>query len=210
MSSRTANFMNAPLPQSPSGPLGRVFGWVMERLNAQAYRRALEALQPVDTRHYLEIGFGTGRFLELLVEAVPGCRVAGLDPTATMVAVARDRKRLRAARDRVDLREGNDAPIPWRDETFDGVVAIHCFQFWAEPDHSVREIHRALRPNGRFVLVFRHHGSRAPQWLPNALSRSGREVEQACDLLQAQGFSVTESHGAGTSRVVVAVKSQMP
>jgi ubiquinone/menaquinone biosynthesis C-methylase UbiE len=128
--------------------------------------------------------------------------VTGLDPTQTMVKVAIDRLAALGLGDRADLREGTDESLPWSEDLFDAVVAIHCFQFWPDPDRSIAEINRVLKPNGRIVLVFRDHSERAPDWLPNPMSRSGREVELAIKLLEKHGYLPVEQVGAGRSRIV--------
>jgi len=175
----------------------------MERLNAGAYRQALVALRAGGARSYLEIGFGTGRFLEMLLEASPDCRVAGVDPTPTMVEVARNRRAIRAAGERADLRLGSDADLPWPDRNFDAAVALHSFQFWPDPERSLRDITRVLRRPGRLVLVLRDHSHRAPAWLPNPISRSGRELEGAVQLLRDSGLSVSTPPYAGSSAIIV-------
>lgn len=192
-----------PLPMRPQGVVGRLFGLVMERLNAPAYRRVLELVAPRDGDHLLEIGFGTGRLVELLVTAAPGVRVAGVDPTPTMLEVARARRAVRAAGARVDLRLGGDVPLPWPARHFDGAAALHCFQFWLDPERSLAELRRVLKPGGRVVLVLRDHSRRPPAWLPNPLSRGGREVDAARELLSAAGFAdAAELVPIGGSRVL--------
>jgi SAM-dependent methyltransferase len=200
---------SSPLPMRPAGLAGRLFGVVMERMNARAYSRALDRLAPVAGEHFLEIGFGTGRFVERLLAAAPDVRVAGVDPTGTMLDVALHRRGVRAAGGRVDLRLGGDAPLPWPDASFDGVAALHSFQFWPDPTHSLREIARVLRPGGRLVLVLRAHDRQPPDWLPNPLSRSGRELDAAAELLRAEGYAdVEERDPAGSSRILFARRAR--
>jgi ubiquinone/menaquinone biosynthesis C-methylase UbiE len=73
------------LPQSPSGFIGQLFGKLMEWTNADAYHKALQALAPSDNDRFLEIGFGTGCFAEMLLSTTTNTFVAGVDPTETMV-----------------------------------------------------------------------------------------------------------------------------
>jgi hypothetical protein len=64
------------------------------------------------------------------------------------------------------------------------------------------EISRVFCPQGRIVIVFRDHSIKAPDWLPNLISRSGREVENAISLLEKYGYQSTEYPAAGSSRIV--------
>lgn len=194
------------LPMRPEGLAGRIFGRMMEAMNESAYHQALALLDPTRDATILEIGFGTGRFLELLLERIPDGRVAGVDPTTTMVDVARSRRSIRAAGARADLRLGEAARLPWPDGTFAAAVALHSFQFWAEPLAAAREVLRVLRPQGRLVVVFRQHPpGHAPAWLPNAISRSADEPGGARACFREAGFLITDD-GAPSPASLVAIR----
>jgi ubiquinone/menaquinone biosynthesis C-methylase UbiE len=175
---------------------------LMEWKNAGAYRKAIETLNPAPNERFLEIGFGTGLFAEMLLLAISGTFVAGVDPTPTMVKTAINRLSNRGLRDRSDLREGTDESLPWDDNQFDAIIAIHCFQFWKDPDLSIAEIGRILCPEGRIIIVFRDHSSSPPAWLPNPISRSGQEIELATSLLRKHGYITVEHTSAGSSRII--------
>jgi ubiquinone/menaquinone biosynthesis C-methylase UbiE len=194
--------MSKPLPQNLSGFTGVLFGKLMEWTNAEAYRKALQAVNPAENERFLEIGFGTGRFAEMLLASTSKTFVAGIDPTEKMVKTGLNRFKKGGLSNRIDLRQGTDESLPWDDRQFDGIIAIHCFQFWQDPDRSLTEISRVLRPYGRIIIVLRDHSRRAPDWLPNPLSRSGKEVELAIGLLEKYGYSVLEHSSAGSSRII--------
>jgi ubiquinone/menaquinone biosynthesis C-methylase UbiE len=190
------------LPANPSGWMGRIFGKLMESTNIDAYQKTLQALNPIDNERFLEIGFGTGCCAEMLLSTTTGTFVAGVDPTETMVKTTLNRLIKKELGDRIDIRQGTDDSLPWSDGYFDAVIAIHSFQFWPDPHKSIIEISRVLRPNGRIVLTFRDHSTRAPDWLPNPISRSGREIDAAISLLTKHGYKTTERIAAGSSRII--------
>jgi ubiquinone/menaquinone biosynthesis C-methylase UbiE len=190
------------LPQSPSGFTGKIFGKLMELTNADAYNKTLQALSPIDNEQFLEIGFGTGRCAEMLLSKTTGTFVAGIDPTETMVKTALNRLIKKGLGDRIDIRQGADNSLPWGDDRFDAIFAVHSFQFWQDPHKSMIEINRVLLPKGRIIIVFRDHSTRAPNWLPNPLSRSGREIDAAIELLEKHGYKTTERIAAGSSRII--------
>ena len=191
-----------PLPQSPSGFAGMLFGKLMEWISSGAYREVINALEPKANERCLEIGFGTGRFAEMLLTTTPEVFIAGLDPTSTMVQTAKRRLDKRGFSNRFDFREGTDESIPWSDNHFDAVIAIHSFQFWEDPEHSIEEIDRVLRPSGRIVIAFRYHSSNPSDRLPNPISRSGQEIELAKKLLEKHGYIPIEHAPAGRSRII--------
>jgi len=198
------------LPMRPQGWAGRAFGLLMERLNRPAYDAAVRLLAPQAGERFLEIGFGTGRLVELLLAAAPDVRVAGVDPTATMVDVASARTGVLVAGSRVELRQGPDSPLPWERGRFDGVAALHSFQFWPDPVASIHEISRVLRPGGRLLFVLRDHSRNPPDWLPNPLSRSGAESEMVATLLKDVGYEVKSPPPVGSSTVILATRDREP
>jgi ubiquinone/menaquinone biosynthesis C-methylase UbiE len=112
----------------------------------------------------LEVAVGTG----LNLPSYPaGITLTGLDLSAGMLDIARDRAR-RLGR-KVTLREGSAHELPFADASFDTVVCT--FGLCAIPDHAtaVGEMTRVLRPGGRLILVDHVASSswavRAVQWL---------------------------------------------
>ncbi len=185
--------------------MGKIFGELMELTNANTYQKVLQALMPSDKERFLEIGFGTGRFAEMLLSTTTNTFFAGIDPTVSMLQTATTRLIDRGWDEQIELKQGYDDSLPWEDHIFDAIVAIHCFQFWPDPDRSLTEISRVLAPQGRMVIAFRDHSQGAPGWLPNSTSRSGREVENAIRLLEKHGYQTTEYPAAGSSRIIRAV-----
>jgi len=173
----------------------------MEWLNAASYRAAIDAVALRPGERLLELGFGTGAFLELVCKTVPGVSIAGVDPSATMVQVAQRRLRKLPGVDLSQIRIGFERPLTWPERSFEAVVAIHGFQFWEKPEASLAEICRVLKPGGRLALVLRAH-LRPPQWLPNPMSRSGNEAG-ANLLMEQAGFHATEVAPSGSSRILV-------
>ncbi len=199
--------MSNQLPQSPAGFTGKLFGKLMEWTNADAYQKVLQALAPSDNERFLEIGFGTGRFAEILLSVTTGTFVGGVDPTETMVQTALNRLIKKGWENRIDIRQGTDDSLPWSDNRFDAAIAIHSFQFWSDPHKSIVEINRILKPQGRIIIAFRDHSTRAPDWLPNPISRSGREIDATISLLTKHGYQTTERIAAGSSRIIRADRS---
>lgn len=94
--------------------------------------------------HVLEVGCGTGRWLELL--QVTGCQIAGLDPSTEMLRRA-------SARLNGDLRTGSAEALPWEDASFDHVLYINALHHFTQPADALREAYRVLRPGGRILSI---------------------------------------------------------
>ncbi|HUD50894.1 class I SAM-dependent methyltransferase [Parvibaculum sp.] len=192
-------------PQSmlPHGLAGRLFGRLMEQFNRGAYARAVSLIDLPTEGSVLELGFGTGRLLEMLAVKSTDGFFAGIDASPLMVATARRRlDRRHVAR---DLRQGNAEYLPWPEDSFDAVAALHCFQFWADPVSALCEVQRVLRPGGTFLLILRRHGARDAERLPNPWSRTPHEIEDVFSLLKKAGFEARrELPDARNSPIIVA------
>lgn len=99
--------------------------------------------------HVLELGCGAGNNLRFLLDH--GCRAAGIDGSPSAIRVARERLGP-AWEDRCDLRVGDVAVLPWPDASQDLVIdrgTLTCVRLEALP-RVLAEVHRVLRPGGRF------------------------------------------------------------
>jgi SAM-dependent methyltransferase len=96
-------------------------------------------------RRILDAGCGSGP-LHAALEA-RGAAGTGIDSSAGMLRLARQRLGAEASLHLADLRE----PLPFPDASFDDVVAslvLHYLEDWASP---LAELRRVLRPGGRLI-----------------------------------------------------------
>jgi len=100
------------------------------------------------TERILDVGCGTGELLARIAAKYPSVRLAGLDPVAEMLAMAREK-----LRPEVNLQVGWANALPWPDGTFDLVVSCNMFHYITHPVQAVGEMERVLRPGGRIVIT---------------------------------------------------------
>ncbi len=103
-------------------------------------------LYPVD--RLLDVGCGTGALLKALSLEFPKWETAGVDPSAEMLNVARQK-----LADRVLLRRGWAEDLPFQNKNFDIVVSCSAFHFCENPEKALREFRRVLKPNGRIIIT---------------------------------------------------------
>jgi SAM-dependent methyltransferase len=127
--------------------------------HADAYERARpewpeEAARwfvPEDVQLAVELGAGTGKLTRTLAAVAP--RVLAVEPDPRMLAVLRERG--------LDGVEGSAEAIPLGDGEADAVVAGSCLH-WFDLEPALAEIHRVLRPGGRFAFGWNHRDDRRP------------------------------------------------
>ncbi len=107
-------------------------------------RRAQAVIRNKSTGHLLDVGCGTGDFLEVM-QLYPGWTVQGLEPHAA--AAARARKEYGVPVEAVSL---DQAAFP--DETFDAVTLWDVLEHVPDPRAALRKIYRMLRPDGIVVI----------------------------------------------------------
>lgn len=177
----------------PSGLLGRIIGRAMVKDTAEANDRALSLLELAEPVTVLDVGFGQGRTAAILVDQ--GHRVIGVDVSATMVRQARARNRAAVQDGRADLRAGDGLTLPFPDCSADAAYTAHTIYFMPEPQTTIAEIARVLRPGGRLVVACRVGDVEMPAWMDPAVYRipTIREIE---GMLAATGFASVERHSA--------------
>ncbi len=187
-----------PQPMRPSGRTGRVFGWLMARLNQRAYRWTVEQLRAVQPKSILEIGFGTGHLLALTIRELKPVRIVGRDPSELMVETAQKRLKRFRKKVEIDIAVGDDTALP--EGPFDASMALHSFQFWSDPAATLARLRAMLAPDGRFILVLRRGFSKSvARRVPNPLSRTPDEISATVAAAEAAGFALVGMEGISKS-----------
>lgn len=103
-------------------------------------------IQPQD--RVLDLGCGTGSLLGRLYDRFPETSLVGLDPSAEMLSVAR--QKLPAS---VDFRLGNADGIPFEHESFDVLISTNAFHYFRHPSQAIQEMIRVLKPQGSLIIT---------------------------------------------------------
>ena len=111
-------------------------------------RETMRRLPPDFGERLLDVACGTGALIEAIAAAHPDVRLAGVDISPEMLAVAR--RRLPAD---AELKTASADALTFQDGTFDIVVTSNAFHFFRAPDQVLDEIRRVLRPGGRLVIT---------------------------------------------------------
>jgi SAM-dependent methyltransferase len=81
-----------------------------------------------------------------------------------------------------------------------------CFQFWPDPQSVLRRIRELLAPGGRLLFVVHSHGEHVPDWIPNPVTRSGRELDGLRAALTHAGCHITADETLRTGSQGIAAR----
>ena len=125
--------------------------------NERAARQAgVRVLALVPGEDVLELGFGTGNeVLDLAGLVGPTGKVAGIDISSGMLAVAERKLGEAALTVPIDLRVGDARALPFAASSFDAVYTSFTLELFSEGDipEVLAEVKRVLRPSGRIGVV---------------------------------------------------------
>ena len=109
----------------------------------------LEWLAPKPAEYILDLGCGDGQLTQRI--AGTGASVIGVDASSEMVAAARSRS--------IVANVANAEALPYMRSEFDAVFSNAALHWVRGQDAMMSEVHRVLKPGGRFVAEMGGHGN---------------------------------------------------
>lgn len=191
----------------PHGLGGALIGrlWVAE--SASVNDAALGLLAPVAGEDILEVGFGPGRTLGLLADR--GAHAIGVDVAEAMVRLAERRNSESVGSGAVTLHQGDGTTLPLEDRSVDAVLSVHNLYFWPEPEATLREVARVLRPGGRALVVFRGREHPLPARLDPDVYRDVTTAD-CIEWMARAGLETELCHPTGVSDETSFVWGRLP
>lgn len=94
---------------------------------------------------YCDVGCGAG--MAAWIAAHRGARVAGLDASAKLLEIARERV------PGGDFRQGDIEDLPFENQSFDLVTGFNSFQYAGDPRAALQEARRICKPRGHVAVM---------------------------------------------------------
>lgn len=138
------------IARRPSGMLGYLF-YRFPLGHKPGFDLVLKTLPPQADDTIAEVGCGGGVFMRRALAS--GCHALGIDHSPDMIADTSRLNRTAIEDGRLKVELGDAANLPAKDATFDKVYCLNAFFFFPDPEKSLAEMARILKPGGQLALV---------------------------------------------------------
>jgi demethylmenaquinone methyltransferase/2-methoxy-6-polyprenyl-1,4-benzoquinol methylase len=116
-------------------------------------RKTVRALQLGRGHRVLDLATGTADLAIQVARTEPGASVVGLDPSAKMLDVGRDKVQRAGLEARVELVQGDAQALPFPENSFDSVCIAFGIRNVPDRAKALREMARVTRPGGRIAIL---------------------------------------------------------
>jgi len=134
---------------APLGPTYDRYASLLSFGQDPRWRGFLVSRVPASARRVLDVATGTGAVAIELARAAPGRTVVGIDQSAEMLAVARERARGLP----IELVEGRAESLPFADGEFDALTFTYLLRYVDDPAATMRELARVVAPGGTIAML---------------------------------------------------------
>ena len=176
----------------PEGALGRVMLSFMNYTHGPLTNWGLKLVDIQDGWTMLDVGCGGGFTIRRLLNRSKDAQVYGIDISEESVAKAK-KVNAEVLDKQVFVTQGSAEKLPYENEKFDLVTAVETVYFWPNLPGCLQEVHRVLKPGGKFAILVEVVDSDS-KWTSVVEGMTAYTPEQIKSLLDDAGFAQTEIH----------------
>jgi ubiquinone/menaquinone biosynthesis C-methylase UbiE len=172
------------------------YDFFMGPLERGKFKRVRRDLLKSATGKVLEIGSGTGVNFPLYRNAD---HVIAIEPSQHMIDQSQSRRQLAVVP--IEMVNASAERLPFRDHTFDTIVATLVFCTIPNVDEAINELKRVCKPNGK-ILLFEHvkMENTVLSSMQESLTPMWKKICDGC-CLNRETLQAFTSHGLKIERV---------
>jgi len=116
-------------------------------------RKTVREIRATGATQILDVATGTADLALALADGIPGSKVVGVDISAGMLDVGRQKVRARRRDDRVRLDLGDGEQLPYGDAEFGAITVAFGVRNFEHLEQGLRDMHRVLQPGGTLAVL---------------------------------------------------------
>lgn len=141
--------------RKPNGEFAVKISGKMNQSNALMNLSAIEFLSVKPGEHILEIGMANGFFVKDILSSDHTVKYTGCDFSEEMIKEAITLNAAYIASEQAQFICNAVNSLPFSENSFDKIFTVNTLYFWEEPNVSLQEIRRVLKPGGKFTVSIR-------------------------------------------------------
>jgi demethylmenaquinone methyltransferase/2-methoxy-6-polyprenyl-1,4-benzoquinol methylase len=115
-------------------------------------KKVVKLISENNPQQILDIATGTGDLALMMAKLNPK-RIVGLDISAGMLEVGKQKIAKANLSDKIEMIVGDSENIPFDNNTFDAITVSFGVRNFENLDKGLTEIYRVLKPGGKFVVL---------------------------------------------------------
>lgn len=116
-------------------------------------KKALLSLRPYPHNHILDIATGTADIAIQSFQYLKPTKITGIDISEEMLAIGKEKVKKSGLTQQIMLQVGDVSQLDFQDDTFDATITAFGIRNFDQLEKSIKEIHRVLKPNGKFIIL---------------------------------------------------------
>ncbi|HLX65787.1 MAG TPA: bifunctional demethylmenaquinone methyltransferase/2-methoxy-6-polyprenyl-1,4-benzoquinol methylase UbiE [Puia sp.] len=116
-------------------------------------KRAIRDLRGLENAAVLDVATGTGDMAILLARRLPHTRITGVDISAGMLEIGRQKVAQLKLGDRITLQAGDSEALPFPADSFDAITVSFGVRNFENLEKGLQEMLRVLKPGGKLVVL---------------------------------------------------------
>lgn len=149
------------VPKNSFGPLfSRFYSFFSSHSKGhmRVYEYVAKDAMKMQPKRVLDVGCGPGMLLSTFLKMNPDATISGVDPSPSMVKIARKRLQEYTTKGKAFIEEGSSKNIPFQGN-FDLIISSMSFHHWEDRGGSLKYLSEHLETNGHIAIYENHRES---------------------------------------------------